>query len=492
MLHPASVAVNLVPRMWSVVRSMWPLGLAILYGRTGGAAHGVAQNIDMVLIFGFFAMTMGSTIVHFLTLRYRFVDGRLEIRTGLLNRQTRVIAAPRVQNTEMVRNVFHRLSGLVELRIETASGTEVEGMLSALSVAEAKRLVEALQAARRDGDVAEEDPAAWPVVIDNGLTDLVWFGGTGTRLGAVAVFFGLAIEGITMRTTTLDPTELEGFGAAFQGVGALAFVVMALSGGWLLGVSTAVLRHYGFTLRERTGALVAEEGLFTKRRVELSLSKVQLVTVFEPLLRRLAGFGSVQIETAAAREGGDGTQRSEAVVPVVDADGLYQVVDRAVHLGPLELGTATLHPPDPKALLRAMAAGSGRSAVLAGVLTWWLWPGGLLAWILVPIAMWLAHLDHRHQGWLVTDDVVVSRKGYLSRRTWVVARSKLQSTQVSQGPILARYGLGQLRVRVAGSSVAMPVLKMSDALELQRLLLTEPQPVEDDLPTLDTDAIELL
>src|SRR6185503_14051289 len=138
-----------------------PIALAFVYGQANGQGL-----FDLGLLLLFFGLAIGNTLVHYLTLRYRLADGRLEIRSGLLNRQARVIAADRVQNVEMVRNVFHRLSGLVEVRIETASGTEVEGLLSALSVADAEALIGALEAAR--GEVPAAHPDEGDLLVANG------------------------------------------------------------------------------------------------------------------------------------------------------------------------------------------------------------------------------------------------------------------------------------------------------------------------------------
>ena len=52
--------------------------------------------------------------------------------------------------------------------------------------------------------------------------------------------------------------------------------------------------------------------------LELPFRKVQVVSVSEPLIRRWAGFGSVVIETAAARSGQGGTERRAALAPVVE------------------------------------------------------------------------------------------------------------------------------------------------------------------------------
>ncbi|MBX2797263.1 MAG: PH domain-containing protein [Myxococcales bacterium] len=459
-LHPVSLLVNLVPRTWATLRTAWPLLLALVAGRASGQGL-----VDLSLISVFFLLAIGNTVVHFLTLRYRVVDGRLEMKTGLLNRQVRVIGAERIQNMEMVRNVFHRLSGMVEVRIETASGTEVEGLLSALSEAEARALIEALEEARGEAG-PQQDEEVGTVVATNGPLELVWFGATGTRFGGIAVLLGLAMEALVFDPTA-DPEDVARTGGFLAGTGGLALLVALVSGAWLVGTVTAVVRHHAFRLTRTTAALVAEQGLLTKRRAVLRNTKVQLVTVLEPVLRRLSGFASVSIETAAAREGGDGTQRSEALVPYVAHADVQHVVGAAVELGSVDPMTAQLTPPHPLALVRATAASVTRSAIFAGLATWWFYPWGLVGWILVPLAIASARLDHRTQGWLVSDGLLVSRRGWLNRRTWLLALSKLQSTAVTQGPILRRYGLGIVQVRVAGSVVSLPAMLLEDALQLQ-------------------------
>jgi len=464
-LHPVSLGVNLVPRMWATLRGSWPLLLALVYGRATGEGF-----FELWLISVFFALAIGGTIVHFLTLRYRVVDGRLEMKSGLLNRQVRVIGAERIQNVEMVRNVFHRMSNMVEVRIETASGTEVEGLLSALSVDDAQALVRALEEARGESR-SDEEAEDGELIVSNSLTDLLWYGVTETRLGGLAVLLGVGLEVFGLDARNADPSGLERTGRFVAGFGGPALLLAAVSGAWVLGTATAVVRQYGFRVVRTATALVAERGLFTKRRVVLRPSKVQVVTVFQPWLRRLAGFSSVSIETAAAREGGDGTQRSEALVPVVTSETMASVLDAAIPLHGVDPEKAPLLPAHPRALVRALAASSGRAAVLGALVAGFFFPWGLLAFLLVPIAMGLAWLDHHHQGWLVTPEVIVSRRGWMRRRTWWMGRNKMQSVALHRGPILRRYGLAILSVRAAGSRVELPAMAMDDALRLQHRLL---------------------
>jgi len=440
---------------------MWPLFLIILFG---GRADGQSL-FDAALLSVFLVLTFGGTILHWWTLRYRIVEGRLEVQTGFFNRQTRVIAPDRIQNLETVSNVFHRLSGLVEVRIETASGTEVEGLLSALSVEEAAELVETLEALR-SGSVSEETDEQLPVVAENGLVDLFRYGATATRLGAALVVVGFLFEGQRRLDAGIDFVTELGWTGFMLGFAAI------LTGTWLLGTARAVAKHYGFTMVRTASSLIATEGLFTRRRVELPTDKVQLVVVSEPILRRWAGFGSVHIETAAARADGGGVQNAEAVIPVVDTGQLYGVVRQAVPALDVDLETLELRPPATKALIRELLAATWQSLLFSVAVTWWLWPWGWLAFLTVPLGWLAVWLDHRHQGWLVTGEVIIARQGYLRRTTRIVSRAKLQSSEVSQGPFLRRYALGRLAVRVAGNAVALPIVSMDEALDVQQALLS--------------------
>ncbi len=57
---------------------------------------------------------------------------------------------------------------------------------------------------------------------------------------------------------------------------------------------------------------------------------------------------------------------------------------------------------------------------------------------------------------MVTPTAVVSRRGFFNRRTFILARDKLQSVHVVQGPFMRLHGLSRLVIRVAGSQVSLP------------------------------------
>lgn len=458
-LHPASVLVNLVPRAWRVLRGSWPILLALLYGRRGDAT----ALFDLALLLFFFATTIGGTLLHWLTLRYRVAGGRLEIESGLVFRQARTLDPSRIQNVELVRNVFHKLSGLVEVRIETASGREVEGMLSALDEASARALMAALDAARsKTLEVAAEAPES-EAIIDVGAGALVKYGATAFSPAMLLVLFGLGFEAMQVFGDADDVGDrLARVGVALGGV---ALVLAA----WGAGVAAALVRHWRFRLTRVGRTLVAEEGLFTRRRVELRPGKVQTLTVEEPLLRRLLRFASVRIRTAAASSEAGGTETAEALVPVVGHDALGAVVARvAPEAG--DLDAVAWRRPHPRALVREVSRALMRTSLLVALAVVFFDAWGLLVALWLVPALAFAVLDHRTQGWYIGDDVILARQGFVRRRTTVMPRRKVQSVQLLQGPLLRRTGLARLLLLGAGSSIALPLLAAAEAEALVRPL----------------------
>jgi membrane protein YdbS with pleckstrin-like domain len=273
---------------------------------------------------------------------------------------------------------------------------------------------------------------------------------------------GVVYEGML----TIDPTLPLRSAGDVGWTGAFALFFAVLAGAWLVGIGNAVEAHWGYRLVLDDDALVAQEGLLTRRRVQLRVRKVQRVTLRATWLRRLLGFGSVTIETAAAGAGSGGVQQASAMVPVVGEDEVDTLVRHAMPEADVPLASEALRRPADKALQRALIRGAIQGGIFGGVLTWVFWPMGLLGLLLVPLNLALGWLDWRYQRWLVTDRVVLSRVGFLSRTTTIVARDKLQSVDLDQGPLLRRYGLASVIVRVAGSGVRMPLLTFDEAYAL--------------------------
>lgn len=443
-LDPASLVVNLIPDLWRTARNAWPLLLALV---VGGTAQGV---VDLFLILAFFALSVGRTVLHFATLRYRVADGKVEIQSGFLGRRSRVIDPSRVQNVAIVRNLFHRMAGLVELRIETAGDSGAEGMLSAISEAEAESLRGML--ARGVAEAAAND-APPEVLARMSIQELVLYGLSAGRVGLVFVVVALFFEGFGQA----QPGQLDRLVGTFSTAQLVGLLLAGFAGAYVLSAGNAVLRYFGYTMVRTARGIAAEAGFFTRRRMEVPARKVQVVRVEEPWLLRWVGYGTLEVETAGSPIPGE-PGAAEVVVPMVDQDELGPVLSQLLPGAPWG---AALRPAARRALVRALLGSTvfwGALGALAVGLGWaWVAPL-LLGW------GWLTSwLDWRTQGWALGERYVVSRRGFLTRATDVVPIQKIQSVHRVQGPILRRNRLAQIVVRVAGATVLLPDLDEADA-----------------------------
>lgn len=113
---------------------------------------------------------------------------------------------------------------------------------------------------------------------------------------------------------------------------------------------------------------------------------------------------------------------------------------------------------------------------LLGVRRWYwclpLWAAGTaaLAWFSY---RW-AEIEYRHLAYRVDADGIEIRSGVYWRTVANVPRSRVQHTDVAQGPLARKYGLGSLIVYTAGtdhSKVELPGLEHQTALAIRDQLL---------------------
>lgn len=136
---------------------------------------------------------------------------------------------------------------------------------------------------------------------------------------------------------------------------------------------------------------------------------------------------------------------------------------------PLDTGDRQLDPrfiPHQRLIGRLVAAGVGIGlvAVASGasvdawpslILVALIWVGWLTA---VALLAWWGErwpaIEYRHTTYRVDAGGIEIRRGVVFRRVINVPRTRIQHTDVSQGPLERRFGLGSLIVHTAGTSYA--------------------------------------
>ena len=99
-------------------------------GMFGGLPAGWEALLPLLLVPAVIASAM-----RYLTFRLRYDPRELVIRSGLLFRNERHVPFAKIQNLDAVQNAFHRLFGVVEIRVQTGGGKDDEARLSVLPIA---------------------------------------------------------------------------------------------------------------------------------------------------------------------------------------------------------------------------------------------------------------------------------------------------------------------------------------------------------------------
>jgi membrane protein YdbS with pleckstrin-like domain len=126
--------------------------------------------------------------------------------------------------------------------------------------------------------------------------------------------------------------------------------------------------------------------------------------------------------------------------------------------------------------LLAMAEASPSARLIANIV----WAIAGIGFIV--LSQWWPGLSYRYASYRVDARGLEIRRGVLWRSQITVPRSRVQHTDVSQGPFERRFGLGTLVVHTAGTSHAMVQL---EGLEHGRAILIR----EHLLPRLEHDVV---
>jgi membrane protein YdbS with pleckstrin-like domain len=172
-------------------------------------------------------------------------------------------------------------------------------------------------------------------------------------------------------------------------------------------------------------------------------------------------------------EAGEPAPTANGGVPPLIADGVARSLDpRSVDLGQIQgliaafVLMATLLP----GLLGTLAAAGVRSLSTLLAALAWLAVAGLSIWA---AQRWPA-VTHRHASYTLDPLGIEIRRGVVWRTVVNVPRSRVQHTDVTQGPLERRFGLGRLVVYTAGSAhaqVTLHGLNHRVALQIRDFLL---------------------
>lgn len=363
--------------------------------------EGLRSNLTFAGI-GLGAVLVGGILLGALSwwyTKWQLTGDAIRVDSGFLFRRTRIIRFDRIQAIDVAQPFIARLFGMAELRMDVAGGGKSDGKLSYFKYDEAQKLRMTLlvrakgeQAAEQQEDEQQAEAEAPPLltVPTNRLLGA-------TLLSSTVVGSAGALIWLIVATMVLNFHI-----GLFAGLPLLLGVVRPI---W-----KQVVGNHGFTLSDTSHGLRTKRGLFDVQRQTIPAGRVQGLLITEPLIWRLIGWSRVELDIAGVagqKEDGDDEHEGAQLLPVGERTEVAYVLGRV--LPGFDLASIDMH-------------------------------------VAPERAKWLRPIGWRYLTYGVDGQVMVTTRGWVSRRTSIVLHHKTQSVRMEQGPLQRRLGLANVHV----------------------------------------------
>jgi putative membrane protein len=418
--------------------------------------------VALLAIFGLSALFNVFRWYFFL---YRYEEGLVHIRQGVLFKRERTIRRDRVQSMNTNANVIQQAFGLVTLQIKTAGvSVDAEVNLKAVSKGEAERIKEHLYAngARSESEPVEVPKASrflqgrdiWLAALTSGRFMVLF--------SVVALIYAQVFEYIPQ--SYLDKA-VESFSTIplMVGIGIAAGLFLLT---WALSAIVFVIQFANFSVRRFEDRLEISWGVLKKNHVIVKLHRLQAVVVQQGLLRQPFGLCTMLVEVA-----GGGAKENEKISllhPLIRRKEVEAFLNDILPEYHMPLASVVL---PKRALRRYLFRSTVPMAVLISITItafhFWDLPYSWVSLLLIIPALLLGLSRFRNGSLSVEEDQLSLRFRYLSLVQVLIKRSHIQSLSLSANPF---QRIGRLRTvqssflsSPAGKSYSLKDLDSEDA-----------------------------
>lgn len=375
---------------------------------------------------------------------FRITDDDVEVRSGILFRTQRRAPLDRVQGVNLTRPMIARLLGMAKLEV-VGAGTDANVKLEYLSTANAEAVradILRLASGRRLADAAPSGApvrhggrvAALSQTVGRELTGLIEGPEAPVDVpdSVVNIPFGrlVASHVVSMSTVGLLFAAVAIVIGVSQGVTWLLFgfvpAIIGFGAYWV----RSIVRSLRYSIAPTPDGVRITFGLLTTITEIVPPGRVHAVEVNQPILWRPAGWWTIRINRLTGRSASDTTTDQFTTV--------------------LPVGTAA----DVERVLRLLQPGVPEAE----------WPLIVRQGILGPAdgdtftntprrAWWIRPLSYRRNGFRLTDDLLLLRRGIVWRKLAILPLARLQSLGLHQGPLDRMSRVASLRAHVVTGPV---------------------------------------
>ncbi|WKA56696.1 PH domain-containing protein [Planococcus shixiaomingii] len=462
-LHPISAFLNFIKGLKELI-----FPFIIIFGvnlfRDGGSsvAERGLQTLVPLLIGGVILVFMLiSGLIKWHRFVYWFEEGELRIEYGLFVKKKRYIPFERIQSLNYTEGIFHRPLGLVKVKVETAGTGKIgqaEVELTAISREDADRIEKNMEYAKRHSHepipTAEGEEAVFEkaveapaknikIVYRMSMKELVVLattsGGIGVVISAVAVFLSQFSELIPYDAIYEEVMVFLRFGYLI--IALTIFLVLLIA--WVISVVLAIFANYQFTISTDEDHIYISRGLLEKKKISVPFKRIQGIQVSQNPLREWFGYAAVTVESAGGALGDKDEKirlfpmvKKTAMVPILNElfpdmewePALTKAPKRSIHFF-YRLDFFWMIP-------------------FAGLVSYFLYPYGLLSLLIFPVVILFAIWQHRTVGYAMTSKQLTMEFRTVSKHTFYMMKKRIQAIEVTQSYFQRRKDLASIQATI--------------------------------------------
>ncbi len=422
--------------------------------------------------------------------RYFIEDEDIRIESGLLSRNARSIPYERIQDVSIEQKPLARIFGLGEVRFETGGGKGDEGTLSYVSLVEAEQLRGLVRdrksdiAAADDITIAAHDTVEAEPLFTMDRKRLLTFGFYSFSLVIFAVLGGLAQQfdflldfdiwdiGAWLGIIEHNGVSLDSISLSARIVAAIFVLLGLIAIGVLTGIVRTAIREYGFRLDQNAKGFRRRRGLLTLTDVVMPSHRIQAAAIITGPIRKQRGWYALKFISLAD----DGGKKNEdggdhVAAPFATMAEIQRIAEEAGIRLPAPNTVLTRS----KAIYwfdqwMILASVVGLTITIVMLLT----NAGLYAFwaaVITLIYAVILYADWRTSGYMADDDQLFVRTGWWRQKLTIVPQIKIQTADVSQGPLTSLRGLAKLNLGIAGGMLHINAVPIADARMVQRAIM---------------------
>lgn len=486
-LHPISALINFLKGLKELIVPFVILFGANLFrgeGLSGMFTQGWQGLLPLMIGGAVLVFMLVAGIIKWKRFVYWFEDGELRIEYGLFIKKKRYIPFERIQSLNYTEGIFHRPFGLVKVKVETAGSgksTESEAELTAIYRAEADRIEQEMQLAKRGFSQHAESSgelvygpvqAALPqepaeeaktrVLYRMSMKELLVLattsGGIGVVISGVALFLSQFAELIPYDAVYEEVMLFMRFGYLVVALAVFSGLLLA----WLISVAMTLFAYYQFTIQADDERIYITRGLLEKKKVSVPFNRVQGIKMTQNPLRQLFGYVTVTVESA----GGTLGDRDEKIrlFPLVKSRKMKPVLDE---LFPEFEWSPQLTRLPKRSRPFFYRLSIGWLTPVFALLGYFFFPYGLWALLLVPIIVAIGLWQHRSAGYFLGESQFTAQFRGISLHKYYMLKKRIQVVVVTRTIFQRRRDVASVHATIKsgllGATALVPNVSREDA-----------------------------